>query len=860
MVSPAPFRRGISFLIAVVTTCLAVGPITAIGNDGVEVISLATTTGVKSFMPGRWGTVRVVVLNRTDHATTARVTVHVESASDLRFGRDVWLPAGTTRETWIPIHLPADMRRDKRFEIVGRVVSGASEGGGLGSRLAGMSPPGATVLIDDGIFGDAVVDARGRDPAYESVLAMFASQGLSRRLVSPAERILPATIEGWDAVRHVVVAGKRVSFEAGAAAALGGWVAEGGRMWLQLNRAGEETARALFGADLRVGVVDRVPLTSFELGQSGRPLAEKVSIERDEAVDFIRARVDGGRTLYEIDGWPAAVEFPYGRGSVLVTLLDAHGWMRERNPSDPDASDAYHYTDYLATEPLEDFARSMYQIAEAPKPDADIFAAYATDKIGYQVPGRATVLGTLGLFCGGILVAGLVLVARGRLEHLAWVAATGAGIATVVLVSVGRASRAVAPPSLAELRLIEVIPGSGDRFETGVTAIYYPELVEADLHGRGVRVDPQMPELAGQIREWIWSDRGRWRWEGTRLPPGLTLMAGEAFRPLAAPISGWATFGPEGLEGSVSLAGLSRAVSFPTETSPGRKEETSPGPADDTTNFTIDDAVILFPHSRPLAGNLDEQGGFRAAESDRLASGQFTNKALLGDEERRRGRVMRGWLADPPDSPGESSGSPGNDVPRMAVWVDGGDVSLDSGRVRRRAMSALVTFPLRWTRPAESTRVEIPSVAIRSQAVESDVGHSTVFNNRTESWNYPNSGSQVTRLRFQIPAAVLPMRIDAASLTLDCHLPSRPLDVFVVGDAGRERVGEYLSPSGDVTVRVDDPERLAPDSGGGLTFEIVVGELRSEVEEVTLATGGWSIRDSRLEVSGLTLPSATEVN
>ncbi len=846
VVLPAPFRRGVfvrrgmSWLIAVVAGCVAFGAAAAIGNDGVAVVSLSTATGVKTFTPGRWGTVRVGVLNETDRAATARVTVHVKSSSKLRFGRDVWLPAGTSRDTWIPIHLPEELEGGKRFEIVARVVSGASDRGGGGTRLADFSPPGATALIDDAIFGEMVTDGRGRDPAYELVLAMFASQGMSRRLASPAERILPSTIEGWDAVRHVVVAGKRLSVEAGAAAALRGWVAEGGRMWLQLNRAGEDTVRALFGSDLRVGVIDRVPLTSFALGEAGRPPEEAVSIERDEAVEFVRARVDGGTTLYEIDGWPAAVEFSYGRGAVLVTLLDAHGWMRERNPSDPDASTPYRYTDYIASEPLEDLAQWLFKIPEVSKPDTDRLSEYATDKIGYQVPGRGTVLGTLGLFCGGVLIAGLLLAARGGLEHLAWVTGIGAGIATLVLVGVGRASRDVAPPSLAELRLVEVMPESGDQLETGVTAIYRPDLVEADLHGHGVRVDPQMPELTGQIRERIWLDRGRWRWDGTRLSPGLTLMTGEGFRPLAAPVSGRVTVGPEGLEGSVSLAGLSRTVSDPSE-------------AGEVANVAIDDAVILFPHSRPLAGNLDDEGRFRAGESDRLAVGQFTNKTLLGDEERRRGQVMRGWLADRPRSPAD-------DGPRMAVWVDGGDVRLDSGHARRRSSSAVVTLPLRWVRPAESTRVRIPSVAIRSRAVVSDVGQSTVFNNRTESWNYPNSGPQVTRLRFQIPAAVLPIRVDAASLTLDCHAPSRTLDVFVVGEAGRERVGEYVSPSGEITVRVEEPERLATDPAGGLTFEIAVGELRSEVDEVTLATGGWSIRDSRLEVSGLTLPSATEVN
>ena len=609
-------------------------------------------------------------------------------------------------------------------------------------------------------------------------------------------------------------------------------------MWIQLNRAGPETVRAIFGSSLEMAVLDRVPLTTFDLNDSGSDFGPSTtSIDTEEPIELIRARVDGGDLLFDVDGWPAAVEFRYGRGSVIVTLLDASGWIRSRGPGDPPFSDPLTYTDFIALDPLQDLADRLYQPRSQPRLDREVLAGFVSDQIGYKIPGRGVVLSVLVLFCLVIFVVGSALMARQRLEHVAWIAASVGIVAALILVSLGRNQRGEVLPTLADFQLMTIVSQTGDFSATGVVAVFQPDQERADFDGQGNRVDPQMPGLTGQIRQWIWRDGNRWRWDSTRLPAGITVMESESFGTLTAPPRALATFATGGLEGEFDSAGLVQWAA--TEANP--------------STVTFDDAIVLFPHSRPLAANLRPDGRFSSGESDRLAVGQFTNAVFLNDEQRRRIEVLDPWF--------DRQHATGSAIqPMLVVWMNDSANNLRSDQVSERIGTSMVSVPLQFVRPAPGSRVTIPSVAIRSLAVPGEQGQSTAFENQFERWAFPQARANVTRLRFQIPQSVLPIRLESATLVLDCHLPSRPLQLFLVQDNQRFPIGSYRNPSGDVEVTIQDADRLDLDPDGGLTVDILVGELQTEVEELNLANAGWSIRSSRLHVSGVTLPVATEDN
>jgi len=815
----------------------------AIAQDAVTVTSIGSSIGVRSFSGGRWGLVRVAVLNESPEPAMIRAVVNLKDTPDLRFGRDVWVPARATRTTSIPIHVGSELRDERSIEIVGRVLSGGKMSATDSSSNLGMVlGEDATVLIQDDPItepeGDP--DQRRKDPAYEVVLALRASRNFSRTLIRPSERLLPATVQGWDAVRHVVIAGDRLTSEAGAAASLRQWVNEGGRMWVQLNRTDPETLAVLFGSTLGLEVIDRVPLNQFEI-KDGKAVDEPTVavIDAEEPIELIRAWVEGGAVLYRVDGWPAAVYFEYGSGSVIVTLLDAHGWMRPRDQRDPSEYEPLTYTDFMPLEPLDELANRMYQPRDEVELDRDVIASYVADRIGYRIPSRGAVLSILGLFCLSILVAGTFLVARRQLEYLPAVAVVACLLAAAVLVGIGRSSREEVPATLAELRVVSVNPQTGSASGTGSFAIYQPDQMRADFSGRGLRIDPQMPDLGGQIRQWIWSDAERWRWDETRLPPGVRVMWGESDEVLGGPVGAQASLGPEGFEGVVTLEGIMR------------RSAGEAGKSGLAVPLRIEDALLLFPRSPPLATTLTDDGRFLSGERDTLAAGQFTSATLLTDEQRRRAAVLESWFAGRRDSVNATG-------PVVLAWVENGRTVFDSQRPLQRTETSLLTIPLTLVRTPPDTPVSIPASAVAPRAIPSESGQSSAFDNQTASWNHPNTRPTETRLRFQLPTSVLPIRLDMVRLTLDCHLPSRPLEVFVVRGKERLSVLRQTNASGSIQVEVADPAWLTTDSLGGVILDISVGDLRSEVDEVTIANSGWSIRSTRLAATGKTLPAGEE--
>ncbi len=829
---PRPF---LAWLLVIAASAGSLLP-TGLAQDSISVPTVGSSIGLRSFAPGRWGVARVTISNQSEQPATIRALVNLKSSPDLRFGRDVWVPGRGTRTTSIPMHIPSDPEQVDRVEIIGRIVNEAGVLETIGnSQLGVLVAEDATALIQDATFEEPEEEVLGeKDPAYEVVLAMRVSRGLRRAVITPSDRLLPATVQGWDPVRHIVIASNRLATETGAATALRQWVAEGGRMWVQLNRSDVETLRALFGSTLGLSLIDRVPLTTFEMvdARAEVPLAV-AKFDVEEPIELIRATVDNGEVLYEVDGWPVAVEFRYGRGLVLVTLLDAHGWMRPRGQSDPAYQDPQLYTDFMPLEALEDLSNRIYLPSEELVMDRDVVAAYVSDRIGYRIPGRNGVLAVLAAFCLSILVGGLWLAARKQLEYLAAVAVLAGLVAAAVLIGLGLSRRGEVPPTMAELRVVSVAPQTGQYTAQGSVAVYQPEQMEADFSARGLRIDPQMADLGGQIREWIWTDGDRWQWNGTRLPPGVRVMRGDSAGMLQGPASAQATFGPAGLEGQLNVAGFLAT------------------PGADLPAVRVSDALLLFPHAAPLAANLQPDGRFRAGEQDRLVEGQFTNATLVDDEQRRRALVLEPWFATQRDVANASG-------PVVLVWLDHDRPTLSSEREIERIGTELMAIPLTLARTPAEAQIAIPSAAIRARSIRGSMGQSAAYDNQREGWTFPNARSTVTRLRFQLPPAALPIRLDSLKLVLDCHLPSRPLEVFIVRGEEVNSVGTLSSPSGVVEFSVTDAAWLGTDAEGGVIFEIAVGDLTSEVSEATISNSGWSIRSSRLEASGKTLPVREE--
>jgi hypothetical protein len=155
--------------------------------------------------------------------------------------------------------------------------------------------------------------------------------------------------------------------------------------------------------------------------------------------------------------------------------------------------------------------------------------------------------------------------------------------------------------------------------------------------------------------------------------------------------------------------------------------------------------------------------------------------------------------------------------------------------------STLLAVPLRFERTPPDTRVTIPAAFVDCRRITSD-GRS--LRPATES-----RLATSMRLRFQLPASVLPLVVEGARLTVRLHAPSR--EVVISALAGDEviSVRRLTSPLGVEQGEIDDPRLLQPDGQGTLSVNLSVGEVRGGNAEQIL----WRIESAGLEVHGRTL-------
>jgi hypothetical protein len=568
------------------------------------------------------------------------------------------------------------------------------------------------------------------------------------------------------------------------------------------------------GDAFRVEIVDRVALSTLPDEFSIKAPASAYH-ELEQEVELVRVLVEDAEVLSHVHGWPASFAFPFGRGEVLVTTLGPRGWMRLRNNSDPQVG-ALKWTRYVATDSLRDFQFRFLNADQAELPPPEVQRDYLAQKIGYEVPSRAAVLSLLVGFCGLIGVAGFVLARGHRLEHLSWLTVAGGLAAASAIIGLGATSRNAVPPTAAEVRFAEVTPQADTMVSAGSLALYQPDANAVELKSTGgERLDPKLGDLAGQVRQLTWTDLNQWRFEGMDLPPGVRMFDVQSAMTSGEVPRAVARFGPLGLEGRLSQ---------------GMFE-------------SVEDAVIAPGFGAPLGANLSPEGVFHAGPGDQLAAGQFAADKLLSDEQLRRQQLAAAWFAGRlPQSPLQ-----------LVAWTQPVTDSMQWSAGTRQVGALMLSVPVTLERTPPDTAVAVPDALMELRTVTGSRGRSTHFDNRTRTWQSPQTSSTATRLRWQLPSAVLPMQMDRAKFTLVGNIPSRQLTVHVVRGEEQTLVADRASPSGQVEIDLADAAWLKLDEEGGITLEIGVSDPGSQVDKNTSSNATWSIRSTALDVWGKNL-------
>ena len=791
--------------------------------------SFDASAGIHQYLPGNWAMISVGAVNFAEEPTEVLSAMFFEGHPNVQYGRTLWIPARARRNSWYPIRLPENIPAEKKRATLKSLLmerSAGKEGLMIESPSGRVFHDGMLAVIHERPTTAVIADEEDDDEPRDAVAALRQSGGLDIRAPNLRGRPMPPGPETLEALDLLVLSSDRIDVEAAGLKAMRRWLHNGGRMWIMLDQVQPATVSKVLGDAFRCHVVDRVELTEIQVEEvrNGEKIAVGQRREFEDPVEMVRVVGPTVKPTHLVNGWPASFWQPAGSGLVLFTTLGPRGWYRQRLSTDPRPKDPLKRSTFVATEPLRELgAGSRFGLLRqraAPTLEPEEFHQLVTEQIGYRIVDRRTVIFVLGGFCLVLLVSGLLLVQVGKLEYLGWIGPTLAVVATVALVSVGRASKTAVPDTVAAAQLVEVTPGLDDVRVSGMMAIYNQGKSTARLGVRSGGVFYlDMAGMGGAMRRMLWTDMDRWHWEHLTLPSGVRTAPFTYATEMDQPVAARATFGPEGITGRLSAGEFG----------------------------DVRDAVIATHAKRGLAVRLGHQGSFAAGPGDVLAAGQFIGGAVLSDQQSRQQQVYRQLLQG-----GIFNKYPPR--PTLLAWASPLDTRFTFAAGAQRTGEALIAVPLVFDRPAPDTEVVIPAPLLpyRTVPIADQVAGSMAYDYLEGKWLGPLAAGAKTMLRFECPAEILPLRVQRAKLSVAINAPSRELEIAgLLGDR-IVTLASHQSPVGVMQFDIRRTDVLQPDSGGGILLGVNVGDLEGEGMDSTIKAG-WKIDEVRLEITGRTL-------
>lgn len=762
-----------------------------------------------------WAKYELDLTNVSNTDRRVLVAVFFATRPDVQYCREFWVPARTRLLTWMLVGpAPAEGGNGRELEYLlydrtdgqDRLVLPPGEERVRSRRVAYRKREPSTAIVLDTPKPEPLPEGQLPEPDSPSEEAIQFARVFRTTRELPAflpvvGARLPPTPEGFDGIDHLVLASNRVQDDPAGLRALRQWLEQGGRVWVMLDRVDTDAIAPLLGDALDFQVIDRIGLTEIRIEprMPGPANVEPVQ-KHDRPVTFTRVMLPAGEPVwYTINGWPMWFTRPVGAGKVVFSTLGPRGWYRKRERDDPPSPDATFRDLPVSGIPLARFADELQLPPDAEAFRLDAFREPLSDEIGYTIPGQGTVA---LIFAGAVLaavMAALALRHSRRPELLGWLGPAAALAATVVLLGLGEWSRRAAPPTVALGQVVHGVAGTEEAAVQGLLALYRPDSGATPIAAeRGGLINLDLAGLEGQMRRLVLTDSGAWHWENLALPAGVRTGTFRGTVPTGEAIAAVGRFGPDGIEGTLSVGSL-RGVS---------------------------DAILAAPGGGTLPVQLSSDGHFRAAAAEGEAPGRFLPGTLLTDRQQRRQTLYGHYVRRPPDRP------------VLLAWAEPIDLGFELASGARAAGDALVVAPLRLERTHPGERVTVPGALIPHRRVR-DMA-------LTPLARVYNQGADLP-IRFQLPAEVLPLQVERARLLVHLDAPGRRLTISG-GAEGAAATELYATEAVAGPIRLEAAEQpwLLPDEGGGLHVRLAVGKATAG----GLASDTWTIEQLELEVIG----------
>lgn len=434
-----------------------------------------------------------------------------------------------------------------------------------------------------------------------------------------------------------------------------------------------------------------------------------------------------------------------------------------------------------------------------PRPQPAFQPAVAEEQvrqtIGYSIPSRGIILGTLLGFTALLGVSAAWLSRSGRLEWLGLATPLAAAIAAGILMSTGMNARSEVSDTTSVVQLVQAVPGTNDIRVNGVTGVFSPGIFSpgqestATLSGQsGGWMIPETSGIEGVARRLIWSDIDQWAWENIPQKPGLrtilSQVSGRAPIPLVAKVG----FMPTGLTGRIQIPdGLSPA-----------------------------DAILATSDGR-IGLTITNDGQWTAGNDSELRANQYLAANVLSDEQQRRNRVLSDLLKPVPNKQVPK-------VPTLYVWTKPWNAGLSFGDKAPVTGSALVAIPVDWIPPAPGSEFTVPRPLLTYSEVTGPDGirPSGFYDARTNEWR-ERTGATGSWIAFDLPASILPLTTKSVDVTFKVKGAMGRLEISGFKDGKVHSIKTWDDPVGTLTHTIDDGTLLPLDRNGRFLIRIDAG-------------------------------------
>lgn len=773
---------------------------------GPEVTCALDTTsrlGGLTYVPNQWGEFVLRLQNNGDAPGELLCTSFFDGEPTLQYGRTIWIPPRSRMQLSHPVLFPAeDKLENNRALVRSLLVDRASAGGKevLIATTAGQLQRNRTFLVAPGGRHTGIVAGWQSDDAVaqdvlDVVVANRVYQGLDNRVTFLDGQFLPTDEISLDYLDHLVLTEARLEDDLAGLSAIRRWLHSGGRLWIMLDRTGPGLLERLFGDEFRGYVVDQVGLTTVRVDEPPSVSSPDVTpgevLEFEKPVNLTRLAGSDMKVWNTVNGWPAALTRTYGEGRVLVTTLDARGWIKPTPPL-PEAVEDNRppsmKSPFAPRSPMENIAPFIMARREEEPLPAESLQTFAQEFISYDAPTAALIMGTMAGFLGLLAMAGIVLWKLGRIEHFGWCGSLLAVVFGGVFLSVGLSSRHGTSETIASIQVAQAIGGTDDVRSHGAVAVYRPEGSDSLIQtSHGGELVPDMTGNDGKTSRMVTTDLGAFQWENLSQPPGTGMYPVSTSGSRPDRLEARATAGAEGLVGSCA-SGLSGGANALIATRRGR-----------------------------MSVELSADGSFTASADSVMDEDQYINSALVDDTQERRRRILQTLFRD--DTWRNSL-----EQPQMLTWISGWDHGFEFGDGLERRGDTLLSAPLALTRPETGSEIVIPSPLLDYSTRRPPDGSITAgfWDDGRQEWQERSSRS-TTWLNVHVPAAFLPLQVSQLRLEITISGLMGQIEVLGIRDGAAVVLQAVDDPVGTVVIEIDDPTVLAVSENGELALGLTAG-------------------------------------